>query len=79
MRVIVTGKLRQRSYQTNDGDTRTVYELDCDEVGVSLRTATAKVQKATRPSTGTADPGGHAEPDPRASEPSVGYSHEPPF
>jgi single-strand DNA-binding protein len=79
LRVIVTGKLRQRSYETKDGDKRTVYELDCDEVGVSLRTATATVQKVTRASTGTADRGGHAEPDPRASEPPGGHSAEPPF
>jgi single-strand DNA-binding protein len=79
MRVIVTGKLRQRSYQTKEGDKRTVYELDCDEVGVSLRTATAKVQKVTRASTGNAARGGHAEPDPRTAEPSAGYSDEPPF
>jgi single-strand DNA-binding protein len=79
IRVIVTGKLRQRSYQTKDGDKRTIYELDCDEVGVSLRTATAKVQKVTRASTGTADRSGHADPDPQASEPSGEYSDEPPF
>jgi single-strand DNA-binding protein len=79
MRVSVTGKLRQRSYQTKEGDKRTVYELDCDEVGVSLRTATATVQKVTRASTGTADRGGQADPDPRAAEPSGGYSDEPPF
>jgi single-strand DNA-binding protein len=77
IRVIVTGKLRQRSYQTKEGDKRTVYELDCDDVGVSLRTAIAKVQKATRASTGNADRG-QTEPDPRTSEP-PGYSDEPPF
>jgi single-strand DNA-binding protein len=51
-RVIVTGKLQQRSYETKEGEKRTVYELAVDEVGVSLRTATAKVAKATRTSTG---------------------------
>jgi single-strand DNA-binding protein len=79
MRAIVTGKLRQRSYETKDGDKRTVYELDVDEVGVSLRNATAKVTKATRASTGNGGRSGQAEPDPWASEPSGGYSEEPPF
>ena len=51
-RAIVTGRLRQRSYETQDGDKRTVYELQADEVGVSLRSATAKVTKATRTSNG---------------------------
>jgi single-strand DNA-binding protein len=46
----VTGRLRQRSYETKEGDKRTVYELEADEVGVSLRSATAKVSKATRSS-----------------------------
>jgi single-strand DNA-binding protein len=74
----VTGKLRQRSYETKDGEKRTVYELEADELGVSLRSATAKVTKATRTSTGNGSRGGQAEPDPWASEPS-GYSDEPPF
>jgi single-strand DNA-binding protein len=47
-RVIVTGRLKQRSYETREGDKRTVIELDVDEVGPSLRYATAKVQKMTR-------------------------------
>lgn len=48
MRVIVAGKLRQRSYQTNDGENRTVYEIEVDEVGPSLRYATATVNRADR-------------------------------
>jgi single-strand DNA-binding protein len=44
-RVIVTGRLRQRSYDTGEGDKRTVMELDVDELGVSLRHATATVTK----------------------------------
>jgi len=44
-RAIVTGRLRQRSYE-KDGEKRTVYELEADEVGVSLRNATAKVTRA---------------------------------
>ncbi|GAA3897333.1 single-stranded DNA-binding protein [Streptomyces lacrimifluminis] len=46
MRVIVQGRLKQRSYETTQGEKRTVYELDVDEVGASLRSATAKVTKA---------------------------------
>jgi single-strand DNA-binding protein len=45
MRVIVQGRLKQRSYETTQGEKRTVYELDVDEVGASLRSATAKVTK----------------------------------
>lgn len=47
MRVIVQGRLKQRSYETTQGEKRTVYELDVDEVGPSLRNATAKVTKAS--------------------------------
>jgi single-strand DNA-binding protein len=46
--VIVQGRLKQRSYETKEGEKRTVYELDVDEVGPSLRWATAKVTKASR-------------------------------
>jgi len=48
MRVVVQGRLRQRSYETRDGDKRTVVELEVDEIGPSLRYATAKVTKASR-------------------------------
>src|SRR5882672_6257028 len=47
-RVIVTGRLKQRSYETTEGQKRTVYELDVTEIGPSLKWATAKVAKATR-------------------------------
>jgi len=47
-RVIVSGRLRQRSYETREGEKRTVYELEVDEIGPSLRYATAKVQKMSR-------------------------------
>ncbi|WP_063046190.1 single-stranded DNA-binding protein [Nocardia pseudovaccinii] len=47
-RVIVTGRLKQRSYQTREGDKRTVVELDADEVAASMRFATATVTKANR-------------------------------
>ncbi|SER93313.1 single-strand binding protein [Streptomyces sp. yr375] len=46
MRVIVQGRLKQRSYEDREGVKRTVYELDVEEVGASLRSATAKVTKA---------------------------------
>jgi single-strand DNA-binding protein len=49
-RVIVTGRLRQRSYETREGEKRTVMELEVDEIGPSLRYATAKVQKMARSS-----------------------------
>src|SRR5213593_547263 len=47
-RVVVQGRLRQRSYETREGEKRTVYELEVDEIGPSLRYATAKVQKMSR-------------------------------
>ena len=52
MRVIVSGRLKQRSYETKEGEKRTVFEVEVDEVGPSLRNATAKVTKAAR-QTGT--------------------------
>ncbi|MET9851421.1 single-stranded DNA-binding protein [Streptomyces sp. NPDC006450] len=47
MRVIVQGRLKQRSYEDREGVKRTVYELDVEEVGPSLKNATAKVTKTT--------------------------------
>ncbi|MFG3282768.1 single-stranded DNA-binding protein [Streptomyces sp. NPDC048111] len=47
MRVVVQGRLRQRSYEDREGVKRTVYELDVEEVGPSLKNATAKVTKTT--------------------------------
>ncbi|MFE9920659.1 single-stranded DNA-binding protein [Streptomyces sp. NPDC005774] len=47
MRVVVQGRLKQRSYEDREGVKRTVYELDVEEVGASLRNATAKVTKTT--------------------------------
>ena len=47
-RVVVTGRLKQRSYETREGEKRTVVELEVDEIGPSLRYATAKVNKANR-------------------------------
>jgi single-strand DNA-binding protein len=48
MRVIVQGRLKQRSYETREGEKRTVYEIEADDVGPSLKSATAKVNKTQR-------------------------------
>jgi single-strand DNA-binding protein len=48
MRVIVSGRLRQRSYETKEGEKRTVYEIEVDDVGPSLRNASAKVNRVAR-------------------------------
>jgi single-strand DNA-binding protein len=47
-RVIVTGRLKQRSYETREGEKRTVVEVEVEEIGPSLKYATAKVNKASR-------------------------------
>ena len=60
MRVIVQGRLRQRSYETKEGEKRTVYEIEVDEVGPSLRNASAKVTKSQRSSGGFGGGGGAA-------------------
>ncbi|MHB1594527.1 MAG: single-stranded DNA-binding protein [Streptosporangiaceae bacterium] len=95
MRVIVSGRLRQRSYETREGEKRTVYEIEVDEVGPSLRNASAKVNRSSR-STGSpggsggsggsagqggyGSSGGRAADDPWASEPAdSGFTDEPPF
>lgn len=95
MRVIVSGRLRQRTYETKEGEKRTVFELEVDEIGPSLRYATAKVQKMSRSSGGGGGFGASAPPadDPWASSaPSAqpagapapgggggGFGDEPPF
>jgi single-strand DNA-binding protein len=48
IRVIVQGRLKARTYETREGEKRTVFEVDVDEVGPSLRSATAKVTRASR-------------------------------
>jgi single-strand DNA-binding protein len=53
MRVIVQGRLRQRSYETREGEKRTVYEVEADDVGPSLRNASAKVTKTSRSGAGS--------------------------
>jgi single-strand DNA-binding protein len=62
MRVIVQGRLKQRSYETREGEKRTVFEIDVDEVGPSLRSATAKVTKASRSGAGGGGFGGGTDP-----------------
>ncbi|WP_431894647.1 single-stranded DNA-binding protein [Nonomuraea sp. bgisy101] len=66
-RVIATGRLKMRSFETSDGDKRTVIEMAVDEIGPSLRFATAKPQKAARASrngheNGMNDPWANATP-----------------
>jgi single-strand DNA-binding protein len=89
-RVIVSGRLRQRSYETREGEKRTVFELEVDEIGPSLRYATAKVQKMQRSSGGGygaggsgGSSGGGMSDDPWASAApaggSGGFDEEPPF
>lgn len=75
-RVIVTGRLKQRSYETKEGEKRTVVELDAEEVGPSLKFATASVQRAGRESSGGGRSSGGG--DPWAS-PAGSYPDEPPF
>ena len=80
-RVIVTGRLKSRSYETKEGEKRTVIEMEVDEVGPSLRYASAKVTKTQRGSgggggfgsSGGGQQGGYAaETDPWATGPSGG-------
>jgi single-strand DNA-binding protein len=80
-RVVVQGRLKQRSYETREGEKRTVYELDVDEVGPSLRYATAKVTKVSR-SGGGGGFGGGAPAGPPADDPwaaAAPVDEEPPF
>jgi single-strand DNA-binding protein len=92
-RVIVSGRLRQRTYETREGEKRTVMELEVDEIGPSLRYATAKVQKMSRSSGssggfgsgGGNGGGGGSSDDPWSSAVPAGggsgssYDEEPPF
>jgi single-strand DNA-binding protein len=61
-RVIVTGKLRHRTWQTDGGEQRTVTEVEADELGPSLKWATAKVERANR--AGAGDKGGQFNDEP---------------
>ena len=78
-RVIVTGRLKSRSYETKEGEKRTVVEMEVDEVGPSLRYATAKVNKTQRGGSGGGfggQTGGYAaqEADPWATGPAAAPS-----
>lgn len=72
-RVIVYGRLKQRSYETREGEKRTVFEVEVDEVGPSLRNSTAKVTKTTSSASNTQQ---RAE-DPWATQ--AQQDDEPPF
>ena len=88
-RVIVTGRLKQRSYETREGEKRTVLEMEVDDVGPALRYATAKVNRIAREgggggygsgNGGGAAAGGAPADDPWASNGGGGASFdEPPF
>ena len=58
-RVVVTGRMKSRSYQTKEGENRTVIELEADEIGPSLRYATAKVNRTQRGGGGGGGGGGY--------------------
>ena len=83
MRVVVTGRSQQRSYETREGEKRTAYELQVDEIGPSLKYATAKVNRTQRGSSGGFAP----QDDPWSSPASSGgfggggsgWTDEPPF
>ena len=81
-RVIVTGRLEQRSWETPDGDKRSVVEVVADEIGPSLRWATAQVVKNERRSGDGGGPGGGGgggggSTRPVSNEPPGGYDEEP--
>jgi single-strand DNA-binding protein len=67
--VIVSGRLRQRSYETKEGEKRTVYEVEVDDVGPSLRNASAKVNRAAR-SGSNGNGGGQGAPAASGARPS---------
>jgi single-strand DNA-binding protein len=86
MRVIVQGRLKQRSYESREGEKRTVYEVEVDEVGPSLRNATAKINKTSRSNAGGGGGfgGGQSASAPPADDPwatpaTSGFSDDPPF
>lgn len=87
-RVIATGRLVQRSYDTREGEKRTVVELQVDEVAPSLRYATAKVTRAQRSNGQQPNPGGYTPTTPAgrpnnddvwANQATGGFPEEPPF
>jgi single-strand DNA-binding protein len=77
--VIVTGRLKQRSFETREGEKRTVVEVEVDEIGPSLRYATAKVNKASRSGGGGGGfgGGGGSRPAPAPAQPASGSGDDP--
>jgi single-strand DNA-binding protein len=73
-RVMVTGRLRQRTWETPEGDKRSVTEIEADEVGASLKFATAKVERATERSQGDRTQGRE-----RQAERGGDFNDAPPF
>ncbi len=63
-RVIVVGRLKARSWETPEGERRSVVEIEADEIGPSLKWATAKPERATSGSTSKAKPGGQFNDEP---------------
>jgi single-strand DNA-binding protein len=94
-RVIVSGRLKQRSYETKEGEKRTVYEIEVEEIGPSLRYSSAKLNRNPRGSGGGGgggygggggrdsgppeDPWASAQPSGGGGGRDAGYSDEPPF
>lgn len=76
-RVIVTGRLKQRSYETREGEQRTVVEVDVDEIGPSLRFANATVKRAGRRNDGAETNG--EPPAASAGVPGFTGDDQPPF
>lgn len=80
-RVLVSGRLKQRSYETREGEKRTVMEMEVDDVGPALRYATAKINRVQRAGGEGGQGGGSGAPadDPWASGAPAGGFDEPPF
>jgi single-strand DNA-binding protein len=78
-RVIVTGRLEQRSWQTQEGDKRSVVEVVADEIGPSLRWATAEIKRNERrtPDDGPGGGGGSSRPASNEEPAPAGYDEEP--
>ncbi|HEY7486415.1 MAG TPA: single-stranded DNA-binding protein [Streptosporangiaceae bacterium] len=79
MRVIVQGRLKQRSYETREGEKRTVYEIEADEVGPSLRNATAKIVRAQQQGAGSVSAGAGPQRGATAASEWGNNSTDPPF
>jgi single-strand DNA-binding protein len=82
-RIIVTGRLDQRSWETNDGEKRSKIEVTADEIGPSLRWASAEIKKNERKSSGDPNAGGRPAAAPPAAAPAeagaqyANYDEEP--